>query len=272
MINSINLDGVITLISRAILSGIVVNFIREKDRQIRQPFYRRSDLFHKARYGFKKWFPLDEDLEYSFQISTPDYTRPTQIAIKNIGKSIIESVSINIVAKKCFDGVYRDYLYDRQERLEFLDLDPQKVVKQYLNNIPPDDVWLIKDTGAVISSYQSISIHLLSKEKDRIIETCNDVARPIFCSRRFEDLERRHWETHWGEKYNVQLLNDLKRDFLWKIGGRLEWWFLCKHRGIPQWSKQMAKPFLALILNKISLDLFFWIFLFSGHISLEKYE
>jgi hypothetical protein len=261
---------------RSIVSGIVRNFVGKKigniDRRYRQPIYLHSDRWNKKQNGFNLWHQLDEDLNYSFQISTPDDEMPTQIAVKNIGESKIEEISISVVAKKCFDGIYRDYLYNRQERLELIDLDPHEVVKQYLYKIPRDDIWFIKGTNRVITSYQSISIHLLSKKKDGIVQKCRDIASPILCGSRLDDLDRGNWKTKWGKNYNICLLNNLRRDFEWEILGRLDMWFLYSEGGIPLWVKKMTKPFLALILNNFFLNILFWIGLFSGKISLKKYE
>jgi hypothetical protein len=130
--------------SRAVFLSIAVSWIKKYivklDRQYRQPFYIRSDLSHKASRGFNSWFPLDDDLEYSLEISTPDDETPTQILIKNIGESSIEEVSIMIVAEKCFDGFFENYLCNRQENIRLFNLHPGDSLKQYLNNIPRDDI------------------------------------------------------------------------------------------------------------------------------------
>jgi hypothetical protein len=280
MIGSTNLDGLITLIFRAILSGIVVNSIRkyvvEKDRQRRQPFYLDSHLWHKERHELENWFEfekLDEDLEYSFQISTPENEMPTQVAIKNIGESKIEKISINIVAKRCFDGMLCVYPYDRQEHLTILNLSPQEVVKQYLYNIPRDDFWYSEDMNSLIRSFEGIYIYLLSKKKAGITQECNSRGGfSIFFSRRFEEKEE-NWETKWGKNYNVSLLNKSKQCLLRSIYGSIECWSRNNRGGIPIWLKRKIRSSLyILIQHEWIVILMFWFCLLSSRITLDKYK
>jgi hypothetical protein len=281
MIDSINLDGVITLIYRAILSGIVVNSIRkyivEKDRQIRQPFYLDSHLWHKEKHELWHWSEfkkLDEDLEYSFQISTPENEMPTQVAIKNIGESKIEKISINIVAKGCFDGLLSVHLYDRQEHLEILNLSPQGVIKQYLYNIPRDNFWYSEDTNSLIKSFEGIYIYLLSKKKDGITQECNSRGGfSIYFSPRFEEIEEENWKTKWEKKYNISLLNKSKQCIARSIYGSIECWSRNDRGRIPIWLKRNIKsPLYILILHERIASLMFWVCLLSGRITLDKYK
>jgi hypothetical protein len=284
MIDSINLDGLITLISRAIILAISGNYIKtyliKLDYQYRQPFYLDSHLWHKNKHELWNWFEfekLDEDLEYSFQISTPENEMPTQVEIKNIGESKIEKISINIVAEGCFDGLLPAHPYDRQEYLEILNLSPQGVARQYLYNIPRDDIWYSEDMGGWISSFEGIYIYLLSKKKDGITQECSSRGGfSIFFSRRYKEketeTEEKNWKTKWGEKYNVSLLSESKQHFARGIYSSLERWPWSNSGGIPVWLKQKISSLCILMLHKKVVNLIFWICLLSGHITLDKYK
>jgi hypothetical protein len=281
MIESINLDGLITLIFRAILSGIVVNSIRkyvvEKDRQCRQPFYLDSHRWHKDNHKLENWFEfkkIDEDLEYSFQISTPENEMSTQVAIKNIGEFKIEKISINIVAEGCFDGLLSVHPYDRQEHLEILNLSPQGVAKQYLYNIPRDNVWYSEDMGGWIRSFEGIYIYLLSKKKDGITQKCDSRGGfSIFSSRRYKEIKEENWETKWGKNYNVSLLNKSKQCLSRSVYGSIECWSRNNRGGIPIWLKRKIRsPLYILIQHEWIVILMFWFCLLSGRITLDKYK
>jgi hypothetical protein len=283
MIDSINyLDGLINLISRVIILGIGGNYIKtclvKLDRQYRQPFYFDSHLWHKNKHELWNWFEfkkLDEDLEYSFQISTPENEMSTQVAIKNIGESKIEKISINIVAEGCFDGLLPVHPYDRQEHLEIMNLSPQGVAKQYLYNIPRDNVWYSEDMGGWIRSFEGIYIYLLSKKKDGITQECNSRdGFSIFFSRRYQEIEeeKENWKTKWGEKYNVRLLNESKKHFASGIYSSLKCWSWSNSEGIPVWLKQKTSSLCILMLHERVVNLIFWFCLLSGHITLDKYK
>jgi hypothetical protein len=304
MLKVINLDILINsiwLIAKAILTGIAVNFIRKKiaDKVRRRmlPFYQRSDLWHKTQHGFNLWIKLDNDIEVSFQISTPDDENQSQIAIRNIGKSKVEAVSINVVAEKCFDGVHRDYLYERQERVEITNLSSEMVVKQYLKNIPRVDtrvdIWFEEGTSRnrIIQSYQGLSIHLLSKKKNGIQKKCNTIIKPIFCDSSIDDLERGNWVARWGKFYNVRLLNQLKQDFMIKMYFSLNRWPWKGSRSRSMWPPEesqlkfssissfqimqmrIIRPFMIIFIHYEKLrNLLFWIYLISDRIKLDEYE
>jgi hypothetical protein len=281
MIDSINLDGLINLISRAIILGVGGNYIKKclikLDRQYRQPFYLDSHLWHKNEHELWHWSEfekLDEDLEYSFQISTPENEMPTQVAIKNIGESKIEKISINIVAEGCFDGLLSVHPYDRQENLEILNLPPQGVIKQYLYNIPRDNFWYSEDTNSLIKSFEGIYIYLLSKKKDGITQECNSRGGfSIYFSRRFEEIEEeKNWKFKWEKNYNVRLLNESKQHFERGIYSSLTRWSWSNSGGIPVWLKQKTSSLCFLILHERIVSLMFWVCLLSGRITLGKYK
>jgi hypothetical protein len=309
MIDSINFDGLIPLIfrvSNAISIGIAVgwfkNCIVKLDRQYREPFYILSHYLHNKKrefYSIRK--QLDEDLEYSLQISTPDDETPSQIIIKNIGESNIEELCLSVIAEKCFEGFNSyffkvsqnvvtdkvskkivaenlfvsvdesgfDDFYDRQEHIKILNLSPQTVVRYYLNNIPTNEIYYIAGTNRVHFSYKDIYVHLLSKQKNGILYKTNVVSGKgtISFNNRFDDHV--NWERKWGKNYNISLLNQSMQRFALSIYGSIESWSW-KDRGvIPVWFKRKKlRPLYILMLRKKFIGLVFWFFLLSHRIIL----
>ncbi|NJM76637.1 MAG: hypothetical protein HC852_13690 [Acaryochloridaceae cyanobacterium RU_4_10] len=309
MIDSINFDGLIALIfriSNAISIGIAVgwfkNCIVKLDRHYREPFYILSHYWHNNKHEFRSIRKrLDEDLEYSLQISTPDDETPSQIIIKNIGESNIEELCLSVIAEKCFEGFnsyffevsldtitnknypkvvtensfisvdesYSDDFYDRQNYIKILNLSPQKVVRYYLNNIPPHEIYYIAGTSRVHSSYKNIYVHLLSKQKDGILYKTNFISGKGIIS--FDNRLNDHinWKRKWGKNYNISLLNQSMQRFELSIYGSIESWSW-KDRGvIPVWFKRKKlRPIYILMLRTKFIGLVFWFFLLSHRIIL----
>jgi hypothetical protein len=60
------------------------------------PFYEKSDMWHRAENSFYSLGRLDDELEVSLQITTPDDASQTQISIENVGESRIDEVFLSV--------------------------------------------------------------------------------------------------------------------------------------------------------------------------------
>jgi hypothetical protein len=200
--------------------------LQVKKRDLMLPFYEKSDMWHRAENSFYSLGRLDDELEVSLQITTPDDASQTQISIENVGESRIDEVFLSVVATDCLDGIDRGYSYERQERLVFVNLKPGKVVKQYWNNIPSEELYFDENYHTFFKSYAAIYVYLLSKKINGVLyESQSSVGLgEIRFTKRLDELRKGDWVKKWDRTYNQRLLRESKEKFERKICGNLRFW------------------------------------------------
>jgi len=199
------------LASRFILGRLVEKI----DKKLFEEHFNESDAVYEAKRALGNWWlPLYENLKFSLKMETPFSNKVSEIAIRNFGEQLIDSIEIAVEVRDCY-GILRE------QHLMFTDLGTEPKGSN-LSTIPLVECWALDD-GSVLNSYNEFYLQVISIEQEGIKRSIRNRREiPLTAhSQYINDISKKNWSRKWGRNYHIGLINHAKQMFGGRIYGSL---------------------------------------------------
>jgi hypothetical protein len=187
------------------------------------PVYNQSHgcYINLHRMG-QHWMSIGCELEVSFEFSNNFCKTPSRIAIRNLNNEKIDNATILLETRGCFDGCWNNILIEKQESLEFINLQSRNSIgwclSKNLLQIPPLEIWRLEN-GNVKFSYDDLKVKLLKITRQGIKKDVDIEMDAIWSigGKLLTDIHRGNWEKRGSDYYHTGLINEAKYNLTMKI-------------------------------------------------------